>query len=215
MGIYSEEVLKSFSDYEKYRNTQLKLYNLELERICKLPEEERIEQMEKIRLLLILKEKYEQLDVKVVDGQMIFFKGKAVLSAKQFDEIIELQNECLAQEEKLEKILLEEKFVLTDSWKEQLEQYITMRQIILESYITHSINGILPELNPESTRLMSNKNYQEVIKLLSELNVVVQDNTVYVNEKKVEKNSDCIDLIERINKINKLSIQVVEEVMKK
>lgn len=214
MGIYNDEVLKSFSDYEKYRNTQLKLYNLELERICKLPEEERIEQMEKIRLLLILKEKYEQLDVKVVDGQMIFFKGKAVLSAKQFDEIIELQNECLAQEEKLEKILLEEKFVLTDSWKEQLEQYITMRQIILESYITHSINGILPELYPQSAKLMSNKNYQEVIKLLSELNVVIQDNTVYVNEKKVEKNSECIELIERINKINKLLIKVVEEVIK-
>ena len=193
MGIYNDEVIKSFSEYEKYRNTQLKLYNLELERICKLPEDERIEQMDKMRLLLKIRELYEQIDVKVV-GEMIFFKGKAILSAKQFDEIIQLQNECSAEEEKLEKILLEEEFVLTDSWKEQLEQYITMRRIVLESYITHSINGTLPEFNPQSTKLMSNKNYQEVIKLLSELNVVIQDNTVYVNEKKVEKNSECIEL---------------------
>lgn len=213
MGIYNDEVIKSFSEYEKYRNTQLKLYNLELERICKLPEEERIEQMDKMRILLRIRELYEQIDVKVV-GKMIFFKGVAVLSAKQFDEIMELQNECLAEEKKLEKILLEEKFVLTDSWKEQLEQYITMRQIILESYITHSINATLPELNPQSAKLMSNKNYQKVIKLFSELNVVIKNNIVYVNDEALEKNSDGINLVERINEINKLANQIVDEMTK-
>lgn len=214
MAIYNEEVLKSFSEFEKYRNMQLKIYDFELERICKLPEEERIEQMDKMRLLLRIKELYEQLDIKVVEGQMIFFKGKAVLSVKQFDEITELQKECSVEEEKLEKLILNEKFVLTHFAKEQLEQYIVMRQFILESYITHSINATLPELNPQSAKLMSNKNYQKVIKLFSELNVVIKNNIVYVNDEALEKNSDGINLVERINEINKLANQIVDEMTK-
>lgn len=75
MAIFSSDTIKGFSEVEKIRNMQLKVYNFELEKISKMPEEERINNMEKMRALLKLRELYEKLDIKVVNNEMILFKG--------------------------------------------------------------------------------------------------------------------------------------------
>ena len=40
MAIFSSDTIKGFSEVEKIRNMQLKVYNFELEKISKMPEEE-------------------------------------------------------------------------------------------------------------------------------------------------------------------------------
>lgn len=212
MTIFDEEFIKNFSDLEKMRNLQLEHYNLELERICRMPEEERINEMDKMRILLRLKELYEELDIKVVQGEMIFYKGKAVISKKQIEEINKLIDECFEEEEKYRKIIEEEKFILTDDIKEQLDDYVAIREIMLQSYITHSMNAVIPNLDPISTFLMSSKEYVDLIRLFSELNVVIKGQEVYVNEKAIERKAEYFNLAEKMNKINKLSIQLVGEI---
>lgn len=211
MVIFNEKVIKSFSDVERIRNMRLKKYNLELERICRMPEEERINEMDKMRILLRLKELYEELDIKVVQGKMIFYKGKAVISEKQLEEINKLEHECFEEEKKYRKIIEEEKFVLTDDIKKQLDDYVTIREIMLQSYITHSMNAVIPKLAPKSAFLMKNKEYNDLISLFSELNVVIKGQEVYVNEKVVERKGEYFNLIEKISKINKISVQLVEK----
>lgn len=211
MAIFDEKVIESFSDLEKIRNFQLKHCNLELEKICRMPEEERINEMDKMRILLRLRELYEELDVKVVQGEMIFYKGKAVISEKQLAEINKLEYECLEEEKKYTKIIEEEKFVLTDEIKKQLNDYITIREIMLQDYIAHSINAVIPELAPKSAFLMKNKEYNDLMSLFSELNVVIKGQEVYVNEKVVARKGEYSELIKKINKINKISIQLVEK----
>lgn len=183
MAIFDERIIKKFSDLEKIRNMQLKDYNLELERICKMPEEERLDQMDKMRILLKLKKLYEELDVRVVQGGVIFYKGKAVVSEKQLEDIDKLSGECLEEEINYTRIIEEEKFILTDGIRKQLNDYVQMREIMLGGYIKNSINAVIPELNPISTFFMSQKDYTELIGMLSELNVVIKGQEVYVNEK--------------------------------
>lgn len=211
MAIFNEKIIKSFSDVEKIRNMQLKKHNLELEEICKMPEEERIEQMDKMRILLRLKKLYEELDVKVVQGEMIFYKGKAVVSEKQLKDISKLSDECFEEEMNYTKMIEEEKFILTDDIRKQLNDYIKIRELMLQSYIKHSMNAVIPELSPKSAFLMSSKEYNELIRLFSELNLVIKDEKVYVNDKAVETKGDYFGLLEKTTRINMLSIQLKEK----
>jgi len=212
MAIFDEKVIKFFSELEIVRNIQLERCNVELERICKMPEEERIEQMDKMRILLRLKELYEELDIKVVDGQMIFFKGQAVITEKQLAEINKLQDECLKEEMNYTSLIENEEFVLVDDIRVQLDDYIIIREIMLQSYITNSINASIPQLSPKSTFLMRSKEYNDLIKLFSELKIDIKNEKLYVNEKVVKTKGEYFNLIEKINKINKISIQLMEKI---
>lgn len=212
MAIFDEKVIKFFSELEIVRNIQLERCNVELERICKMPEEERIEQMDKMRILLRLKELYEELDIKVVEGEMIFFKGKAVITEKQLEEINKLQDECLKEEMNYTSLIENEEFVLVDDIRVQLDDYITIREIMLQSYITNSINASIPQLSPKSTFLMRSKEYNDLIKLFSELKIDIKNEKLYVNEKVVKTKGEYFNLIEKINKINKISIQLMEKI---
>lgn len=212
MAIFDEKIIKYFSDLEKIRNLQLKYCNLELERICRMPEEERINEMDKMRILLRLRELYEELDVKVVQGEMIFYKGKAVVSQKQLEEIDKLSDECFKEEKNYLEIVKEENFVLTDGIKRQLSDYITIRELILQSYITHSMNAAIPNLDPISTFLMSSKEYVDLIRLFSELKVVIEGQEVYVNGKLIEIKAEYFNFVEKMSKINNISIQLAEKI---
>lgn len=211
MAIFDKKVIKSFSDLEKVRNMQLNTFNLELERICKMPEEERIEKMDKMRILLRLKKLYEELDVRVVQGEMIFYKGKAVVSEKQLEEIGKKRDECFEEEMMLAEMLVDEKFVLTENIRKQINDYITIREVMLQGYITHSMNAVIPELAPKSAFLMRQKEYSELINMFSELNVAIKSQEVYVNEKAIKRKGEYFNLVERINKINKISMQLMEK----
>ena len=82
---------------------------------------------------------------------------------------------------------------------------------MLQSYITHSMNAAIPKLNPISAFFMNQKEYAELIGMLSELNVVIKGQEVYVNEKTIERKGEYLKLIEKINKINKISMQLMEK----
>lgn len=212
MAFFSKEVIENFSELEKIRNIQLEKYNLELERICKMPEDERINQMDKMRILLRLRELYEELDIKVVEGNMIFFKGKAVVSTGQLDEIMKLQDKCFVEEENYYQLIQNDEFVLSDNTRLQLNDYITIREIMLQGYITNSINSSVPNLSPRSTFFMNSEEYINLIKLFSELKIAIKDNKVYVNEKAIKTNAEYINLIEKISKINKISIDLMKKI---
>lgn len=212
MAIFDEKVIKKYSNLEKVRNIQLKNCNFELERICKMPEEERIEKMDKMRILLNLKKLYEELDIRVVQGKMIFYKGKAVVSEKQLEDIDKLSDECFEEEMNYTKIIEEEKFILTDDIRKQLNDYVTIREIMLQGYITNSMNAVIPGLNPISTFFMKQKEYAELISMFSELNVVIKGQEVYVNDKIVAKKGEYFNLVEKISKINKITMQLVGKI---
>lgn len=58
---------------------------------------------------------------------------------------------------------------------------------------------------------MSSKEYNELIRLFSELNLVIKDEKVYVNDKAVETKGDYFELLEKTTRINMLSIQLKEK----
>lgn len=211
MAFFDEKIIEMYSNLEEVRNIQLKKYNFELEEICKMSEEERIDKMDKMRILLKLKKLYEELDVRVIQGEMIFYKGKAVVSQKQLEEIKKLSDKCLEEEMNYSKIIEEEKFILTDDIRKQLNDYIECRESILQGYITNSINAAIPGLNPTSAFFMSQKEYIELIFMLSELNIVIQGQEVYVNEKSIQKKGEYFGLAKEISKINQIAIQFFEK----
>ncbi len=209
MAIFDKRIIENFSALEKVRNMQLERYNIELEKICKMPEEEKINAMDKMRILLRLRELYEELDVKVIEGKMIFYKGKAVITEKELIEIYKLSDKCYEEEVKYNELIENEDFILTNSIRTELEDYIKIREIMLESYIKNSINAMLPQLCPQSAILMNSKEYYNLIQLFSELNVSISDGKVYVNEVAVEKKRDYTNLVKKINQINKVALQFI------
>ena len=214
MAIFSSDTIKGFSEVEKIRNMQLKVYNFELEKISKMPEEERINNMEKMRALLKLRELYEKLDIKVVNNEMILFKGKAVISENELAEICKIEDECFKAEMNYTKMIGEEDFVLTDEIKQTLEKYIEDREEMLEAYITNSINAVVPNLVPNSTKLMREKEYVDLIQYISNVNIRLEGTNVYWNDKLMEKKKEYFAFTEQIAIINK-KIQHLEEKIRK
>ncbi len=214
MAIFSSDTIKGFSEVEKIRNMQLKVYNFELEKISKMPEEERINNMEKMRALLKLRELYEKLDIKVVNNEMILFKGKAVISENELAEICKIEDECFKAEMNYTKMIGEEDFVLTDEIKQTLEKYIEDREEMLEAYITNSINAVVPNLVPNSTKLMREKEYVDLIQYISNVNIRLEGTKVYWNDKLMEKKKEYFAFTEQIAIINK-KIQHLEEKIRK
>ena len=210
MAIFSSDTIKGFSEVEKIRNMQLKVYNFELEKISKMPEEERINNMEKMRALLKLRELYEKLDIKVVNNEMILFKGKAVISENELAEICKIEEECFKAEMNYTKMIGEEDFVLTDEIKQTLEKYIEDREEMLEAYITNSINAVVPNLVPNSTKLMNENEYVDLIQYISNVNIRLEGTKVYWNDKLMEKKKEYFAFTEQIAIINK-KIQHLEE----
>ena len=210
MAIFSSDTIKGFSEVEKIRNMQLKVYNFELEKISKMPEEERINNMEKMRALLKLRELYEKLDIKVVNNEMILFKGKAVISENELAEICKIEEECFKAEMNYTKMIGEEDFVLTDEIKQTLEKYIEDREEMLEAYITNSINAVVPNLVPNSTKLMNENEYVDLIQYISNVNIRLEGTKVYWNDKLMEKKKEYFAFTEQISLINK-KIQHLEE----
>ncbi len=214
MAIFSSDTIKGFSEVEKIRNMQLKVYNFELEKISKMPEEERINNMEKMRALLKLRELYEKLDIKVVNNEMILFKGKAVISENELAEICKIEDECFKAEMNYTKMIGEEDFVLTDEIKQTLEKYIEDREEMLEAYITNSINAVVPNLVPNSTKLMNENEYVDLIQYISNVNIRLEGTKVYWNDKLMEKKKEYFAFTEQIAIINK-KIQHLEEKIRK
>lgn len=214
MAIFSSDTIKGFSEVEKIRNMQLKVYNLELEKISKMPEEERIDNMDKMRALLKLRELYEKLDIKVVNNEMILFKGKAVISENELAEICKIEDECFKAEMNYTKLIGEEDFVLTDEIKQTLEKYIEDREKMLEAYITNSINAVVPNAVPNSTKLMREKEYVDLIQYISNVNIRLEGTKVYWNDKLMEKKKEYFAFTEQIAIINK-KIQHLEEKIRK
>lgn len=210
MAIFSSDTIKGFSKVEKIRNMQLKVYNFELEKISKMPEEERINNMDKMRALLKLRELYEKLDIKVVNNEMILFKGKAVISENELVEICKIENECFKAEMNYTKLIGEEDFVLTDEIKQTVEKYIEDREEMLKAYITNSINAVVPNLEPNSTKLMREKEYVDLIQYISNVNIRLEGTKVYWNDKLIEKKKEYFAFKEQIVIINK-KIQHLEE----
>jgi len=213
MAIFNEETIRTFSDLEKIRNMQLKKYNSELEKICKMPEEERIEQMEKMRVLLRLKELYENLDIKIVEEKMIFFKGNIVVSEKQLKEIDELAEKCFEEERNYNELVKSEEFILTNDIRIQIEEYMEIRDFMLGDYIIHSIKGTMPQLYPQSTYLMSCSEYVTLIKKLSELKISIENGKVYVTEKQITKKADYFNIVKQINQINEIAKTLLENIL--
>lgn len=209
MAIFDKEIIENFSALEKVRNMQLERCNIELEKICKMPEEEKINAMDKMRILLRLKELYEELDIKVIEGEVIFYKGNAVITEKELTEIYKLGNKCYEEEKKYTELIGNEEFILNDIIKAELEDYIKIREIMLEGYIKNSINAVFPQLCPQSAFLMNSKEYYDLIQLFSELNISISDKKVYVNEIAVEKKRDYLSLAKKINNINKVALQFI------
>lgn len=214
MAIFSSDTIKGFSEVEKIRNMQLKIYSFELEKISKMPEEERIDNMDKMRALLKLRELYEKLDIKVVNNEMILFKGKAVISENELAEICKIEDECFKAEMNYTKMIGEEDFVLTDEIKQTLEKYIEDREEMLEAYITNSINAVVPNLVPNSTKLMREKEYVDLIQYISNVNIRLEGTKVYWNDKLMEKKKEYFAFTEQIAIINK-KIQHLEEKIRK
>ena len=214
MAIFSSDTIKGFSEVEKIRNMQLKVYNFELEKISKMPEEERINNMEKMRALLKLRELYEKLDIKVVNNEMILFKGKAVISENELAEICKIEDECFKAEMNYTKMIGEEDFVLTDEIKQTLEKYIEDREEMLEAYITNLINAVVPNLVPNSTKLMNENEYVDLIQYISNVNIRLEGTKVYWNDKLMEKKKEYFAFTEQIAIINK-KIQHLEEKIRK
>ena len=214
MAIFSSDTIKGFSEVEKIRNMQLKIYSFELEKISKMPEEERIDNMDKMRALLKLRELYEKLDIKVVNNEMILFKGKAVISENELAEICKIEDECFKAEMNYTKMIGEEDFVLTDEIKQTLEKYIEDREEMLEAYITNSINAVVPNLVPNSTKLMREKEYVDLIQYISNVNIRLEGTKVYWNDKLIEKKKEYFAFTEQIAIINK-KIQHLEEKIRK
>lgn len=214
MAIFSSDTIKGFSEVEKIRNMQLKIYNFELEKISKMPEEERIDNMDKMRALLKLRELYEKLDIKVVNNEMILFKGKAVISENELAEIYKIENECFKAEMNYTKLIGEEDFVLTDEIKQIVEKFIEDREEMLEAYITHSINAVVPNAVPNSTKLMREKEYVDLIQYISNVNIRLEGTKVYWNDKLIEKKKEYFAFKEQIVIINKKILHLEEKIAK-
>lgn len=214
MAIFSSDTIKGFSEVEKIRNMQLKIYNFELEKISKMPEEERIDNMDKMRALLKLRELYEKLDIKVVNNEMILFKGKAVISENELAEIYKIENECFKAEMNYTKLIGEEDFVLTDEIKQTVEKFIEDREEMLEAYITNSINAVVPNAVPNSTKLMREKEYVDLIQYISNVNIRLEGTKVYWNDKLIEKKKEYFAFKEQIAIINKKILHLEEKIAK-
>lgn len=214
MAIFSSDTIKGFSEVEKIRNMQLKIYNFELEKISKMPEEERIDNMDKMRALLKLRELYEKLDIKVVNNEMILFKGKAVISEKELAEICKIENECFKAEMNYTKLIGEEDFVLTDEIKQIVEKFIEDREEMLEAYITNSINAVVPNAVPNSTKLMRENEYVDLIQYISNVNIRLEGTKVYWNDKLIEKKKEYFAFKEQIVIINKKILHLEEKIAK-
>ncbi len=214
MAIFSSDTIKGFSEVEKIRNMQLKIYNFELEKISKMPEEERIDNMDKMRALLKLRELYEKLDIKVVNNEMILFKGKAVISENELAEIYKIENECFKAEMNYTKLIGEEDFVLTDEIKQIVEKFIEDREEMLEAYITNSINAVVPNAVPNSTKLMREKEYVDLIQYISNVNIRLEGTKVYWNDKLIEKKKEYFAFTEQIAIINKKILHLEEKIAK-
>lgn len=214
MAIFSSDTIKGFSEVEKIRNMQLKIYNFELEKISKMPEEERIDNMDKMRALLKLRELYEKLDIKVVNNEMILFKGKAVISENELAEIYKIENECFKAEMNYTKLIGEEDFVLTDEIKQIVEKFIEDREEMLEAYITNSINAVVPNAVPNSTKLMREKEYVDLIQYISNVNIRLEGTKVYWNDKLIEKKKEYFAFKEQIVIINKKILHLEEKIAK-
>lgn len=214
MAIFSSDTIKGFSEVEKIRNMQLKVYNFELEKISKMPEEERIDNMDKMRALLKLRELYEKLDIKVVNNEMILFKGKAVISENELAEIYKIENECFKAEMNYTKLIGEEDFVLTDEIKQIVEKFIEDREEMLEAYITNSINAVVPNAVPNSTKLMREKEYVDLIQYISNVNIRLEGTKVYWNDKLIEKKKEYFAFKEQIVIINKKILHLEEKIAK-
>lgn len=214
MAIFSSDTIKGFSEVEKIRNMQLKIYNFELEKISKMPEEERIDNMDKMRALLKLRELYEKLDIKVVNNEMILFKGKAVISENELAEIRKIENECFKAEMNYTKLIGEEDFVLTDEIKQTVEKFIEDREEMLEAYITNSINAVVPNAVPNSTKLMRENEYVDLIQYISNVNIRLEGTKVYWNDKLIEKKKEYFAFKEQIVIINKKILHLEEKIAK-
>lgn len=214
MAIFSSDTIKGFSEVEKIRNMQLKIYSFELEKISKMPEEERIDNMDKMRALLKLRELYEKLDIKVVNNEMILFKGKAVISENELAEIYKIENECFKAEMNYTKLIGEEDFVLTDEIKQTVEKFIEDREEMLEAYITNSINAVVPNAVPNSTKLMREKEYVDLIQYISNVNIRLEGTKVYWNDKLIEKKKEYFAFKEQIVIINKKILHLEEKIAK-
>lgn len=214
MAIFSSDTIKGFSEVEKIRNMQLKIYNFELEKISKMPEEERIDNMDKMRALLKLRELYEKLDIKVVNNEMILFKGKAVISENELAEICKIENECFKAEMNYTKLIGEEDFVLTDEIKQTVEKFIEDREEMLEAYITNSINAVVPNAVPNSTKLMRENEYVDLIQYISNVNIRLEGTKVYWNDKLIEKKKEYFAFKEQIVIINKKILHLEEKIAK-
>ena len=214
MAIFSSDTIKGFSEVEKIRNMQLKIYNFELEKISKMPEEERIDNMDKMRALLKLRELYEKLDIKVVNNEMILFKGKAVISENELAEIYKIENECFKAEMNYTKLIGEEDFVLTDEIKQIVEKFIEDREEMHEAYITNSINAVVPNAVPNSTKLMREKEYVDLIQYISNVNIRLEGTKVYWNDKLIEKKKEYFAFTEQIAIINKKILHLEEKIAK-
>lgn len=214
MAIFSSDTIKGFSEVEKIRNMQLKIYNFELEKISKMPEEERIDNMDKMRALLKLRELYEKLDIKVVNNEMILFKGKTVISENELAEIYKIENECFKAEMNYTKLIGEEDFVLTDEIKQTVEKFIEDREEMLEAYITNSINAVVPNAVPNSTKLMREKEYVDLIQYISNVNIRLEGTKVYWNDKLIEKKKEYFAFKEQIVIINKKILHLEEKIAK-
>ena len=208
MVYFDERQIQYFSEIEKVRNERLKIINKEIERISMLSEEERISLGDKMRILLQLKQLYEELDIKVVDKKMVFYKGQAVITIEHFKEIDQKSYDCLQKEKEYTKIVEEEELILTDDLIQELNIYITAREKILQAYIQHSINATLPQICPQSAFLMSSKEYIDVINQLSKLNISIKERKLYLNEIAIIRKKDFKELMKQIAKINQKALKI-------
>lgn len=207
MQIFNNNVIDYFSQLEKIRNNLIKYFDTELENLMKLPEEERIDNMNKIRKLLRLRELYKNLDVKLVKDEMIFFNGKAVITNSQLEEINKMHLECVKELEEYKELIDFEEFVLTSKEYEKIKQYISDREQLLQMYVATQI--MMSRLK-ENKRL-KNDELDEASKLLSETYVTIENGKVYLNGNLIKTNKDFFSLLERIAKINEKTEKAMEE----
>lgn len=198
MQIFNNDVIKSYSELEKVRNILLSNFDKELESLLRLPEEERIDNMNKMRKLLRLRELYQNLDVKVVKNEMIFFNGKAVITNRQLEEINKMHLECSKELEEYKELIDSEEFVLTEKEYERIKQYISDREQSLQMYVT---------IQSMSSRSQENKRLKvteldEAVRLLSETYVTIESGKVYLNGNRIKTNKEFFSFWERIQKIN-------------
>lgn len=198
MQIFNNNVIDYFSQLEKIRNNLIKYFDTELENLMKLPEEERIDHMNKMRKLLRLRELYQNLDIKVVKNEMIFFNGKAVITNSQLEEINKKHLECVKALEEYKELIEFEEFVLTDKEFEKIKQYISDRESSLQIYV--SIQVMSGQLK-EKEYLQINE-LEEAVQMLSETYVTIENGKVYLNGNLLKTNKDFFSLWERIQKIN-------------